>query len=494
MTDLVTRSDIELRPDPRRVVARLFVPGHEHFSAGESRATGVLRRVLDLSEEQVVTTRRDVLQRFEDRHRDLLGVLRRHYEQIAHRIPEGAVLDQERQELVGAFFTSEFTIEGAALFNPSVVSHPDQTGVAEGCCRLLISLRAVGEGHLSSIEFRTGMLGPGRHLVLDDPGRTAETADAERTWHDAALFDALLHEAGADEESCRYLRSRLGDRFDGDMLRDALDALDGQQVTRAGGAHTADLARALAQSSYEVAFPADSSLAERVLWPQTPVERAGLEDLRLVRFVDDDGSVSYLGTYTAFDGSRIAPQLLRTTDFRAFRMSQLAGPAAKDKGFALFPRKVRGRWFALSRSDRESSSVATSADGVRWGAPVPLPMQMAPWELLQTGNCGSPVETSAGWLVLTHGVGPMREYAIGALLLDLDDPTRVIGHLPAPLLFPAEQERDGYVPNVVYSCGSLAVGDVLLLPYGASDASVRFAFVDLPALLARMTTSENSAS
>lgn len=494
MTGLVTRSNVQLHSDLRRVVARLFVPGHEHFSAGESRATGVLRRVLDLPDEQVQATRRDVLQRFGDRHRDLPGVLRRHYAQIAHRIPAGAVLDKARQDLVGAFFTNEFTIEGAALFNPSVVVHPDQTGVPGGCCRLLLSLRAVGEGHLSCIEFRTGLLGPGPTLVVDEPGRAAETAEAEPTWHDAALFDALLHEAGADEESCRYLRSQLGDRFDEPTLRDALHALEGQQTTRAGGAHTAELARILVQCSYQVAFPEESSIAERVLWPQTPLERAGLEDLRLVRFVDDDGAVSYLGTYTAFDGSRIAPQLLRTDDFRTFHMSQLAGPAAKDKGFALFPRKVAGRWVALSRSDRESNSVATSTDGVRWGVPVPLQPPTATWELLQTGNCGSPVETSAGWLVLTHGVGPMREYAIGALLLDLHDPTRVIGQLPEPLLVPTEDERDGYVPNVVYSCGSLAVGDVLLLPYGASDASVRFAFVDLPALLDRMTTAENNAS
>ena len=494
MTGLVTRSDVELRPDLRRVVARLFVPGHEHFSAAESRATGVLRRVLDLSDEQVRSTLRDVMQRFADRHRDLPGVLRRHYAHIAHRIPDGEVLDPQRQDLVGAFFTNEFTLEGAALFNPSVVLHPDQEGVADGCCRLLLSLRAVGEGHLSTVEFRTGMLGPGRQLVIDEPGRTAETVDSRPTWYDAALFDALLQEAGADEESRRYLRSRLHERFDGQQLRDALDDLDGQQVTRAGGARTAELARALAQCSYEVAFPEASSLSERVLWPQTPAERAGLEDLRMVRFVDDDGTSSYLGTYTAFDGSRVVPQQLRTSDFRTFRMSQLAGPAARDKGFALFPRRIGGRWVALTRSDRESNGIATSEDGLRWGEPVQLSMPMAPWELLQTGNCGSPVETGAGWLVLTHGVGPLREYAIGALLLDLQDPTRVIGRLDEPLLTPTQDERDGYVPNVVYSCGSLAVGDVLLLPYGASDASVRFAFVDLPDLLQRLTTSVNSAS
>jgi predicted GH43/DUF377 family glycosyl hydrolase len=404
------------------------------------------------------------------------------------------VVDEARQDLVGAFFTNEFTIEGAALFNPSVVLAPDQSGVPDGCCRVLLSLRAVGEGHLSCIEFRTGLLGPGPTFTLDETGRHAETAPGQPTWHDRALFDALLHEAGADEESCRYLRSRLAERFDAPTLLAALDALAGQQVTRAGGAHTAELARGLLHAAYEVTFPEQTSVSERVLWPQTAAESHGLEDLRLVRFVDEQGDVSYLGTYTAFDGSHIAPQLLRTDDFRTFRMSQLAGPAAKDKGFALFPRKVAGQWLALSRSDRESSGVATSPDGSRWGIPVPLRPPVAAWELLQTGNCGSPVETSAGWLVLTHGVGPMREYALGALLLDLDDPTRVVGRLPTPLLAPAEDERDGYVPNVVYSCGALAVGDVLLLPYGASDASVRFAFVDLPALLARMTTSANNVS
>jgi predicted GH43/DUF377 family glycosyl hydrolase len=491
---MLRRGNVELRPDVRRVVARLFVPGHEHFAAGESRATGVLRRVLDLTDAQVEASLRDVLARFGNRHRDLPAVLRRHYEQIAHRIPADAVLDKPRRDLVGAFFTNEFTIEGAALFNPSVVLHPDTAGVPEGSCRVLLSLRAVGEGHLSCIEFRTGMLGPGPSLTLDEPEPHAQTAHAEATWHDTALFDELLHEAGADEESRRYLRSQLDDRFDEPSLRSALEALEGQQVTRAGWARTGELARALVRCTYETSFPPETGISERVLWPQTPLERAGLEDLRLVRFVDEDGTVSYLGTYTAFDGSSIAPQLLQTVDFRTFRMSQLAGPAAKDKGFALFPRKVHGQWMALSRSDRESNGVASSPDGLRWGDTVPLQTPALPWQLLQTGNCGSPIETSAGWLVLTHGVGPMREYALGALLLDLDDPTRLIGHLAEPLLAPAPDERNGYVPNVVYSCGSLVFGDVLLLPYGMSDSSVRFAFVDLPSLLERMTTDAKSAS
>jgi predicted GH43/DUF377 family glycosyl hydrolase len=211
-----------------------------------------------------------------------------------------------------------------------------------------------------------------------------------------------------------------------------------------------------------------------------------MEDARFVRFVGDDGSVTYKGTYTAFDGSRIAPQLIETTDFRTFTISQLAGPAARNKGMALFPRRIGGRFFALSRWDRENNTLATSADGRFWGESHLLHAPRRPWELIQTGNCGSPVETEAGWLVLTHGVGPMREYAIGALLLDIDDPTKVVGGLSEPLLRPAEDEREGYVPNVVYSCGSLLHGDQLLVPYGVSDAAIRFAFVDVPALLERM--------
>ena len=257
-----------------------------------------------------------------------------------------------------------------------------------------------------------------------------------------------------------------------------------ERLTRPTAARTAELARRIAACSYEVEFPAETTLAERVLWPQSPSESRGIEDARFVR-IEDEGV--YRATYTAFDGASITPQLIETDDFRHFRMSQLAGPAAQNKGMALFPRRVDGRYFALSRWDRENNSIATSPDGVWWGDARTLQTPTRPWELLQIGNCGSPVETEAGWVVLTHGVGPMREYSIGALLLDRNDPSRVIGALREPLLAPDEDTRDGYVPNVVYSCGALRHGDQLLLPYGASDASVRFALVALPLLLERLT-------
>jgi len=484
---LVTRSDVELAPDGSRVLARLFVPGQELQLDLESRATGVLSRILALSEDVVESTLARVHASYDGRHRDLPGVFRAHYELIAHRIPAGAVLSKQRETLVGAWFTHEFAIEGAALFNPSVVAHPDQSGLPAGHCRFVMSLRAVGEGHLSCLEFRTGVVGPDGLLSIDEPGPHIEGAEPGSTTHDRDLFEAKLAEEGADAESTRYVVGALPPTFTQDDLWKALSGLSGQRLTRHGAGRTDEMARRLLRCTYAVEFAPASKLAERVLWPQAPTETLGMEDARFVRFVDDDGTASYLGTYTAFNGVNVEPQLIETTDFRQFRMSQLAGPAAKNKGLALFPRKVGGEYVALSRWDRENSAIATSTDLRRWGAPEQLHEPTKPWELIQTGNCGSPIETAAGWLVLTHGVGPMREYAIGALLLDLDDPRRVIGDLGEPLMTPREDERNGYVPNVVYSCGAMLHGDQLLLPYGASDARVRFAFVDVPRLLERLS-------
>jgi predicted GH43/DUF377 family glycosyl hydrolase len=488
VTELVTRSEVALVPDHSRVLARVFVPGQEHLIDLESRATGVLARILTLPEELVTSTLARVHARYDGRHRDLPGLFRAHFELISHRIPAGAVLSEERRDLVGAWFTQEFAIEGAALFNPSAVAHPDQSNLPAGHCRFVLSLRAVGEGHLSCVEFRTGVVGPHGVLRLDDPGPHVEAGEAGPTIQDRGLLAARLAEEGADAESARYLIGSLPPAFTQEDLWGALSGLSGQKLTRHGAGLTDALARRMLQCNYAVEFSTDSTLAERVLWPQAPSESHGIEDARFVRFVEDDGSAVYRGTYTAFDGNHVEPQLVETHDFRRFTMSQLAGPAAKNKGMALFPRKVGGDYVALSRWDRENSAITTSADLRCWEKVEQLHAPSQPWELNQTGNCGSPIETEAGWLVLTHGVGPMREYAIGALLLDLDDPARVIGDLGVPLMTPGEDERNGYVPNVVYSCGSLLHGDQLFLPYGVSDSSVRFAFVDVPALLDRLSS------
>ncbi len=491
---LVTRSGVRIDANPSRVLARLFVPGHELVGDEQSRATGVLARILALPEDVVAATLDRVLARFDGRHRDLSSTLLENYERIAHRVPDGASVSPERRLAIGACFTHEFTTEGAALFNPSAVPHPDQSGLAPGQLRFVLSVRAVGEGHLSCVEFRTGVLGPGRAIQIEDPGPYLDAGKIRATTYERSLFADRLAEDGADGESARFLISKLAPRFDEEDLERALTALRGQRVTRHDAVWTDQLARHLGRCSYEVVFPPESSIGERVLWPRSPSESRGIEDARFVRFVEDDGAVHYRATYTAFDGERVAPQVIDTDDFRQFRLSPLAGSAAKDKGMALFPRKLGGRHVALSRWDRETSALATSDDGLRWDDPVALDTPGHPWELIQVGNCGSPVETEAGWLVLTHGVGPMREYGMGALLLDLDDPQRVIGKLSEPLMVPEGDERDGYVPNVVYSCGSLRYGDDLFVPYGASDTSVRFAFVDLPGLLERLGARAPSAA
>jgi predicted GH43/DUF377 family glycosyl hydrolase len=346
-----------------------------------------------------------------------------------------------------------------------------------------MSLRAVGEGHLSCIEFRTGVVGPGPEVRIDHPGRFLVTGRDQSPRYERELFHGVLAELGDDNESTAFVLDALPERFTQAELDTALGALGDQVLTRSTALQTMERIGRVAASNYSTAFPEDSSIGERVLWPVGPAESHGMEDARFVRFLDDGGTATYYATYTAFDGVRVAPQLLETTDFRTFRVTQLTGPAAKNKGMALFPRRVGGRYMALSRWDRESNAIVSSADLRSWGAAATLQSPEEPWELLQLGNCGSPLETPEGWLVFTHGVGPMRVYSIGAVLLDLDDPTRVRARLPVPLLAPDESERDGYVPNVVYSCGALVHGDTVVLPYGIGDREVGIAVISLRRLL-----------
>lgn len=477
-----------LRADPTRVLAPLFVPGLERLDDRESRASGVLARILATSHEDAAAVLDDLRSNFGGRHRHLDAILRDHYEQIAHRVPSVESVGAVHRDLIGAVFTAEYALEAAALFNPSAVPHPDQTGLAPNHLRFVLSLRAVGEGHLSSVEFRTGIVDSDGQPRLDPPGRFVEAGTSRSCLRSRDLLAALLHEHGADAESASYLLGRLGPQFAVEELEQALTALGRQAVTRHGSAETTTLVRQLSLESYETTFPEDTALAERALCPAAPSEARGIEDARFVRFREDDGTVDYRATYTAFDGGRVTPKLMRTQDFRHFAMTPLAGTAARDKGMALFPRPIGSRYVGLSRCDRESIAVTTSADGLRWDNAVTLEFRPRSWQLVQAGNCGSPIETPAGWLVLTHGVGPMREYAIGAVLLDLDEPTHVLGALPQPLLRVQPDERDGYVPNVVYSCGALLHGDRLLLPYGVSDIAVRFAVVNLPCLLERLTS------
>jgi predicted GH43/DUF377 family glycosyl hydrolase len=482
---LLTRTQHRLRPDATRTLCRLFVPGQETLIRGGSRAMAVIDRVLKLSEQDVESALARTLARFAGRHRDLAQTLEQNFRLVAHRLGPGITVGASRRQLIGAYFTQEYALESAALFNPSIVPHPDQMGCMPREVRFVMSLRAVGEGHISSIEFRTGTIGGKSGIRLDPPGRSLDTGSHRLVSYDRGIFADKLTELGHVDENARFLWTRLPSRFTAAELDAAIAELSAQHLTREDPTVLAEKARWMVASTYSVEFDEGCALSERVLWPASPAESHGMEDARFVRFHDADGPV-YYATYTAYDGSQVAPHLLETRDFRIFTVSPLSGLSARNKGMALFPRRIAGRYAALSRWDRESNAIGYSDDGRRWSKAVTVQTPAHPWELIQLGNCGSPIETPAGWLVLTHGVGPMREYAIGAILLDLDEPEHLIGALSEPLLVADESEREGYVPNVVYSCGSMLHGATIVLPYGCSDSSVRIATVNLNRLLERL--------
>jgi predicted GH43/DUF377 family glycosyl hydrolase len=393
--------------------------------------------------------------------------------------------------LIGAYFTHEYSVEAAALFNPSIVPAPDQSGVPSGAKRFVMSLRAVGEGHLSSIEFRSGVLGANGEIEIDDAG--SHLVAGRRTPHaqfDKAHFTAKLQELGAINELSSALLERLGSKFTPEELEAALSIRESGGAPPAIWFETAQIIRVLASSNYVMTFAADSNLAERVIFPAGPNETRGMEDARFVLFTDSDGATKYYATYTAYDGFSILPQLIETEDFVQFRISTLNGAAAQNKGMALFPRRIRGKYVMLSRRDRENVHLSMSDDVHHWNDVAELYRPQYPWELLHIGNCGSPIETPAGWLVLTHGVGPMRCYSIGAMLLDLEDPGHVKGHLATPLIEPDEDEREGYVPNVVYTCGAIVHADELIVPYGFSDSGVAIARVPLADLLEALSAGD----
>ncbi len=475
-----------LAPDPSRVVMKTFLPGQELLTPGESQAPGILERIMALSSGEVERWLGSVLESFEPRHHDLPAALASRFELVAHRLPRPGRVSLRRRQLIGAYFTQEFAIESAAIMNPSMVEHPDQAGVAAGDLRFVMSARGVGEGHISSIEFRTGVIDTHDAVTFSGPDRATSLPTVSSAVYSKSVFVNQLVNFGEDHGSALFVLDQLGETFGGGELDMAIAVLEAQALTRGPVAATVDYLRHTASCNYCLAFPRNTSIDERVIMPTAPTESHGMEDVRFTRFTEADGSVDYRGTYTAFDGAHVVPQLLRTDDFGSFDVSQMCGPAAQDKGMAIFPRKVGGRYLALSRWDRENNTLAESSDMVRWDEAGFLNTQRQPWEIVRVGNCGPPIETPAGWLMLTHGVGPMRGYSMGAILLDLDDPGIVIGALKTPLISPDESQRDGYVPNVVYSCGGLLHGETLVLPYGCNDSAIRIALIDVPQLLARL--------
>jgi predicted GH43/DUF377 family glycosyl hydrolase len=483
--DLATRIDLTMAPDDRRVVIKLFVPG-EDAQLVQNRASSLIERILQLDEDEITRLLDDVMARFAGRHHDLCGVFQHHYELVSHRVPNELELSPSARTLIGAYFSHEFAVEAAALCNPSMVPHPDQTGLEPGQLRAAISLRQIGEGHISSVGFVSAILGPGDAIRLEDRSGPLMIGQRVGALHMRHQLAAALVDADLDNEASAYLVSALPERYTDEEFEDVIGHVPAELLARPTTQQTLDLIRHIVGDDYAVSFPATVPLHQRVLWPATPAESNGMEDARFVQVIDPDGRPAYQATYTAYNGRQISGRVIFTRDMRHFEVTALHGPAARNKGMALFPRYVGGRKLALCRSDGETLGLAARDDQHRWQHVGPLLTPHRGWDLIQVGNCGSPVETEAGWLVLTHGVGPMRRYAIGAMLLDLDEPERVIADLPAGLLDPDEQEREGYVPNVVYSCGGLVHDGRLWLPYGASDVRVGFASISLDRLLGAM--------
>lgn len=479
----VSRAATILAPNQSRVLLRPFDPGDSE------RAAQIVDRIMALREDQVGVLLEEICAEFCHRHHEIHGVFLERFEQVCKPIRIADGMSAQRRQLIGSFFLAEYSLESAALFNPSIVPHPDQAGLSPGALRFILSLRATGEGHVSSITFRTGVIHPDQRIeVLAPAGFLTEPRQIPNPRYERPLFIRKLRELGLDCEFTRRVMNALGDSFSLEELKAALKA---EQFRLPDGMTQKDQRASqgiwmLARSNYEVQFDPRQEISARILFPATPSQRNGIEDARLVRFQNEDGSHCYYATFTAYDGRLIVPELVETSDFLHFRFITLNGPAAINKGMALFPRKIAGRYAMLSRQDNENISLMFSDNVHFWNESKVLLQPVFPWELVQLGNCGSPIETEAGWLVLSHGVGPMREYCIGAFLLDREDPSRVLGRLREPLLRPTPKEREGYVPNVVYTCGALVHGSELVIPYGLADHATGFATVPLAEVLAAM--------
>lgn len=476
------RHDILLQPESARVIIRPFIP------SDTSKVMQVIKRTIALSDSEVEEELACIRAEFEGRHYDLESLLLENHAKIRAFVPQGDLLSQAREMLLGAQFSGEYALESAALFNPSIVPHPDQSGVAAGGLRFIMSLRATGESHISSIEFRSGIIDPDGAISLDPVSRyVAMPAILPNPTYRKQSFILKFREMGFHGELTEAVMQPLAEEFTRSELETSVGDL--REIASPGShemSRTFECIQWLADSNYEIGFASRLNVSERIIFPVSPNESNGIEDARFVRFVNEDGSAIYYATYTAYNGKSILPQFIETKDFLHFRILTLNGMAVQNKGMALFPRRINGRYAMISRQDDENLFIMFSENLHYWEKPRLLVEPRFHWESVKIGNCGSPVETDAGWLLVTHGVGPMRKYCIGAVLLDLEDPTKVIGRLELPLISPEGDEREGYVPNVVYSCGSLLHGGKLILPYAMSDKFTTIASIDTGELIAAM--------
>jgi len=486
----VTRKNTKFTPDPSRVIARFL------YSSDE-RSKDIIRNVLDIPESEARTALNQVLRGYSKRHRNISTIFETHFNKLDHLFREMEIkksdIDNIRKILIGSYFTMEYSIESAAFFNPSIVEDPDQSELTKGEKRVIISFRATGEGHISSIVFRSAVLDKNSRMIVEPVGKML--AEAERikrhTYHKQSFIKKLDELSDFDNKIPPvFVLEKLGDDFTYDELKRAVrETRKTHQLT-----YTKEMVinqmMWLALSHYEIDFSLDSAISERVIFPISETEKNGIEDARFVKFTDDDGEVIYYATYTAYDGMSILPKLLETRDFYHFKCSPIHGELARNKGMALFPRKIKGKYAMLCRIDGVNNYIAYSDNKNIWREARLIQSPKYPWELVQVGNSGSPVETREGWLVITHGVGPMREYVLGASLYDLDDPEKEIGRLKTPLITPNEEEREGYVPNVVYSCGSIAHNGNLIIPYAMSDYASTYASINMEELLTELKNSK----
>lgn len=479
----VERKPIKVYPDSGRVIAR-------YFFNGEERAVELIKKILELDSDTVFGIISPLLQDFSKRHRNITKKLLKHCDKVKHYIGVAGgdfeKLDEYTKLLIGSYFTHEYSIESAAFFNPSIVPDPDQTNIEEGQLRVLISFRAVGEGHVSSVVFRRAMIDKHSNITVIPAGNYIDEAEKVHNMiYNKKLFLKKGQEADINDDFLKDVDKKLGERFDYDSLKSII--IEAKEKTKDEKTiKQYNMILALSDSYRKISFSKDTDISDRVIFPISDFESNGIEDARFVKFVKDNGKVVYYCTYTAYDGHHIMPKLLQTYDFYDFKTSPLNGGGAKNKNLALFPRKINGKYAMLSRIDGWNNYLMYSDHINIWENPVKIQSPQLPWELVQIGNCGSPIETKYGWLVMTHAVGPMRRYCIGASLLDIDNPEKEIGRLKEPLIMPNPDEREGYVPNVVYSCGSIIHNNELVIPYGLSDHSSGFATVNLDLLLERL--------
>ncbi len=481
MAITVKRIPVRFSPNPKRVITHFFMPGDEE------RARNIIKKILEMTDEEHRMILNQTLRDFSRRHRNITRIFENNFNHIRHVVDETNIdadtLSKEKKLVIGAYFTKEYSIESAAFFNPSIVEDPYQMNLSNGEKRVIVSFRATGEGHISSITFRSGIIDKDNNLVFKSSSELVDVPEiVTRHVYRKALFLRKLDEMRIKKDVVKMVMDQLNDEFVYGELQAAIDKVMQQDLSYTSK-RVVHAINWLATSHYEVTFSMDTGISERVLFPVSYTESNGIEDARFVRFVGEDESTIYYATYTAYNGFAILPKLIETRDFYHFKVEPIHGEYAQNKGMALFPRKINGQYAMLSRVDGINNYVMFSDEIHLWRHAEKIQEPMYPWELVQVGNAGSPIETEYGWLVITHSVGVMRTYCLGAILLDLDKPTRLIGRLTEPLLAANEEERAGYVPNVVYSCGSIVHNNELIIPYTMSDYASAFASVSLDELL-----------